>query len=256
VTTPQASIPVGDIFVMVSDITQAIGWLDANMGTEFTFTQGMKGLSNPLAVWSAKRGYKGLKKNPHDSTIPAKGKIRDYLHLILASAKAIETMETATWVAVETAGGGQGFSVDPFEKVAIEMRAMTAARSHYATLGWLEDAADSEAYRHNSFDLILHRNNEVKHVEVKGTTQKVTSFPDSGVKIFLTPNEVAHARGHCKAPVKCHSVGLFVLTDGTIAADIDGSPTAVGGKPCICDPWHLVDEALEPTAYGYQVTGQ
>ena len=55
-TTPQASIPVGDIFVTVSDITQAIGWLEANMGTEFTFTQGMKSLSNPLAAWSAGTG--------------------------------------------------------------------------------------------------------------------------------------------------------------------------------------------------------
>lgn len=72
-------------FVTVSDIAQAIGWLEANMGTEFTFTQGMKTLSNPLAAWSAKQGYGGLKKNPRGSTIPAKGKIRDYLRLVLAS---------------------------------------------------------------------------------------------------------------------------------------------------------------------------
>jgi hypothetical protein len=55
------------------------------MGTRFTFTQGMKGLSNPLAAWPAKRGYIGL-KNPHSSTIPAKGKILDYLRLSLAFA--------------------------------------------------------------------------------------------------------------------------------------------------------------------------
>lgn len=253
--TPQASIPVGDILVTVSDITQAIGWLEANMGTEFTFTQGMKSLSNPLAAWSAKQGYKGLKKNPHSSTIPAKGKIRDYLRLALARAEAIQAMETAAWMAAETAGG-QGFSVDPVEKVAIEMRAMAAARSYYAKLGWLEDTADPEAYKHNSFDLILHRNSEVKHVEVKGTTQKTADSPGAGVRIFLTPNEVAHARGHCKAAVKCHSVGLFVLTDVKIAADMEGSPTATGGKPRVYDPWHLVDGALEPSAYSYQVTDQ
>lgn len=147
------------------------------MGTEFTFTQGMKGLSNPLAAWSAKKGYKGLKKNLYSSTIPAKDKIRDHLCLVLASSKAMQAMETAAWIAAETAGG-QGFSVDPAEKVAIEMRAMAAARSYYAKFGWLEDAADPEAYKHNSFDLILHRNSEVKHVEVKGTTQKTTDSLD------------------------------------------------------------------------------
>jgi hypothetical protein len=254
VTTPQTSVPVGDVFVTASDITQAIEWLEANMGAEFTFTQGMKGLSNPLAAWSAKQGYKGLKKNLHSSTIPAKGKIRDHLRLVLASAEAIQDMENAAWIAAEREGS-QGFSIDLAEKVAIEMRAMAAARTYYAKLGWLEDAADSEAYKHNSFDLILHHNNEVKHVEVKGTTQK-TDSPDAGIRIFLTPNEVAHARGYCKATVKCHSIGLFVLTDVRIAAGMDRSPAATGGNPRVYDPWHLVDGALEPIAYSYHVTGQ
>jgi hypothetical protein len=80
------------------------------MGTRFTFTQRMKGLSNPLAAWPAKRGYIGLKKNPHSSTIPAKGKILDYLRLSLASAAAVQAAQTAA-LAASKAVAGQGFSV-------------------------------------------------------------------------------------------------------------------------------------------------
>lgn len=259
VNTPHESIVVGDIFVTTGDITQAIEWLQVHMGTEFTFTQGMKTLSNPLAAWSAKRGYKGLKKIPHSSTIPAKGKILEYLRHILASAESTKAAEaaaeTAAWMATEKAAS-QGFAADPAAKVAIEMRAMAAARSCYAELGWTEDTADANAYKHNSFDLILHRNGEVKHIEVKGTTQRTTNSPEAGIRIFLTPNEVAHARGLCNANVKCHSVGLFVLTDVQVTAGTDGSPTATSGIPHIYDPWHLQDEALEPTAYSYHLSGQ
>ncbi len=71
---------------------------------------------------------------------------------------------------------------------------MAAARDCYAGRGLLEDMADASAYKHNSFDLILHRNDEVKHIEVKGTTQKTVGSPEADIRIFLTPNEVAHAR--------------------------------------------------------------
>lgn len=250
-TRPAAGIDVGGICVTVSDITEAIAWLEANMGTRFTFTQGMKGLSNPLSVWSAKQGYTGLKKNPHSSTIPSKGKILDYLRLSLASCAAVEAAQTAA-LAASKAAAGQGFSVEPAEKTAVEMRAMEAARTYYTGLGWSEDLADSEAYKHESFDLVLHREGKVKHVEVKGTTQ-ATGFPDSGIQVFLTPNEVAHARGECKAVVACHSVALFILRDVKITPDMDGAPTAVGGTPRVYDPWNIADGALKATAYSYSV---
>ena len=253
-STPEAGIDVGGTCVTASDVTEAIAWLEANMGTPFTFTQGMKGLSNPLAAWSAKRGYIGLKKNPYSSTIPAKGKILDYLRLSLASAAAVHAAQTAA-LAASKAAAGLGFSVAPAEKKAVEMRAMEAARSHYAGLGWAEDPADAKAYKHESFDLVLHRDGEVKHVEVKGTTQ-TTGFPDSGIQVFLTPNEVAHARGECKGVVTCHSVALFILTDVKITPGTDGAPAAVGGTPRVYDPWNLVDRALKPTAYSYSVPGQ
>ena len=62
-STPEAGIDVGGTCVTASDVTEAIAWLEANMGTRFTFTQGMKGLSNPLAAWPAKRGY-GAEEEP------------------------------------------------------------------------------------------------------------------------------------------------------------------------------------------------
>lgn len=115
--------------------------------------------------------------------------------------------------------------------------------------------ADAEAYKRESFDLVLHRDGKVKHVEVKGTTQ-TTGFPDSGIQVFLTLNEVAHARGECKAVVTCHSVALFVLTDVVITPDKDGTPTAIGGTPLVYDPWNLTEEALKATAYSYNVLRQ
>lgn len=248
--TLQAYIRVGDVPVTVADIAQAIAWLDANMGTEFTFTQGMHGHANPLAGWSAKQAYKGLKKNPGSSTVPPKEKIRNYLRGVLVGAEADQALEAAAWITAETAGG-QGFSVDPGAKIAIEMRAMEAARRHYAKLGWLE--ADAQAYLHNPFDLILTRNGLVKHVEVKGTTQKAAASPGAEVRIFLTRNEVAHAR-HCQASLKCDTAALFILAGVRVVISADGVPVGEGGSPLVRDPWRLAEEALEPMAYSYRVT--
>ena len=64
---------------------------------------------------------------------------------------------------------------------------------------------------------------------------------------------MAHARGSCKDNMKCHSVGLFVLTDVKVPASMDGLPTAMDRIPHIYDPWHLNDEALESSAYSFRV---
>jgi hypothetical protein len=52
VSTPEAGIDVGGTCVTASDVTEAIAWLEANMGTRFTFTQGMKGSTGQrLLAW-------------------------------------------------------------------------------------------------------------------------------------------------------------------------------------------------------------
>jgi hypothetical protein len=253
VETPYADVGVGDIFVTASDISEAITWLATHMGTKFTFTQGMRSLSNPLAAWSAKKGYKGLKKHPGDSTVPAKVTILDYLSLILLSTDPSRAIEAAAWTASDTATG-QGFSASQAEKVAVEMRAMDAARSYFASVGWLEDQADADAHKHESFDLILRHGDDVKHVEVKGTTQIPKGSPDdAGIKVFLTRNEVDHARGQCKAAVKCQSIALFILFGIKLITAPTEPPTATGGFPLVRDPWNLNRGTLEPAVYSYHV---
>jgi hypothetical protein len=91
----ERTIQVGAVSVTASELTQAITWLEENMGTRSTFTQGMKNLSNPLASWSASRGYTGLKGHPHSSTIPPKDRILSYLRLRLASADTGQGTENA-----------------------------------------------------------------------------------------------------------------------------------------------------------------
>jgi hypothetical protein len=63
------------------------------------------------------------------------------------------------------------------------MRAMEAARIHYIDPGWAGDPAGAECCKHESFDLLLRRGGEVKHVEVKGTTQ-TAAFPNQVSRPF------------------------------------------------------------------------
>lgn len=90
-----------------------------------------------------------------------------------------------------------------------------------------------------SYDLICRRGDEVKHVEVKGTTT-------DGAEVILTRNEVRHAREHpCTV--------LFVVSDITVERAEDGTVTATGGKQHPYDPWHLDDGTLTPLGFRYQV---
>ena len=67
-----------------------------------------------------------------------------------------------------------------------------------------------------SYDLICRRCDEIKHVEVKGTTT-------DGAEVILTLNEVKHARENpCTA--------LFVVSDITVERADDGIVIATGGK--------------------------
>ena len=100
--------------------------------------------------------------------------------------------------------------------------------------GTVEDVHGSESY-----DLICRRGDEVKHVEVKGTTT-------DGAEVILTPNEVRHAREH-------PHTALFVLSNITIERAEDGTVTAAGGESHLYDPWRLDDGTLTPVGFRYQV---
>jgi hypothetical protein len=118
---PEGTIRVGAVSVTASELTQAITWLEENIGTRYTFAQGMKNLSNPLASWSASRGYTGLKGHPHSSTIPPKERILSYLRLHLASADTGQGTENAgeTRQDTPTPGLGDGKRPIKFERGTI-----------------------------------------------------------------------------------------------------------------------------------------
>jgi hypothetical protein len=91
------------------------------------------------------------------------------------------------------------------------------------------------------YDLICSRDDEVKHIEVKGTTT-------DGAEVILTANEVRHARENpCTA--------LFILSNIAVERAEDGTVTATGGKRHLYDPWRLDDGTLKPLGFRYQVPG-
>jgi hypothetical protein len=154
-----------------------------------------------------------------------------------APASPVEQAERAVEDAaggVARPGKGQGFQLDQDVKVAVEALAMNTATEFYANEWPVEDVHGSQSY-----DLICRRGDEIKHVEVKGTTT-------DGAEVILTPNEVRHAREHpCTA--------LFVLTNVSIKRDEDGTVAATGGVRHLFDPWHIDDGTLTPLGFRYQV---
>ena len=118
--------------------------------------------------------------------------------------------------------------------MAVEALAMNMATEFYSKAWDVEDVHGTESY-----DLICRRGDEVKHVEVKGTTT-------DGAEVILTPNEVRHAREYpCTA--------LFVVSNITVGRAEDGTVTATGGKHHCYDPWRVGDGILTPLGFRYQV---
>ena len=131
-------------------------------------------------------------------------------------------------------GRGQGFQLDQQVKVAVEALAMNMATEFYSKAWIVEDVHGTESY-----DLICSRRDEVKHVEVKGTTT-------DGAEVILTPNEVKHAREH-------PYTALFVVSNITVKRADDGTVIATGGKHHLYDPWRLDDGTLTPLGFRYRV---
>jgi hypothetical protein len=102
--------------------------------------------------------------------------------LVLASPteQAEEAVKDAAGKVARRARG-QGFQLDQEVKVAVEALAMNMATDFYNKAWDVEDVHGTKSY-----DLICCRGDELKHVEVKGTTT-------DGAEVILTPNEVMHA---------------------------------------------------------------
>lgn len=106
---------------------------------------------------------------------------------------------------------GQGFGLSHLERRAVELRAMLIAREVYESDGWgVVDKSNS-----HPFDLYATRNNEVRYIEVKGTT-------GSGASIMLTHGEVKHARQQ-------KSCSALIVVSGISLNESDGVIIATGG---------------------------
>lgn len=164
----------------------------------------------------------------------------------VAAAEALSPTITATSPvddaaeAIEQAAGrsasrrrGQGFQLDQAAKVAVEAHAMNAATEFYD-----ESWEVTDVHGRKSYDLVCRRDDEVKHVEVKGTTT-------DGTDVILTPNEVRHAREYTQT-------ALFILSNVALKRAEDGTVAATGGVHHLYDPWNIDQGQLTPIGFRYQ----
>jgi hypothetical protein len=115
------------------------------------------------------------------------------------------------------------------------MHAMNVAKEHFLELGYeVEDTSANKPY-----DLVATKGEETLYVEVKGTTTP-------GAQVFLTKNEVKHAREHPKQMV------LFIVYDIAVA-EVDGNPVASGGSERFLWPWLVDDGVLTALQFAYEV---
>ena len=120
---------------------------------------------------------------------------------------------------------------------AVERHAMAVARKHYEDKGYVVDDVSSK----EPYDLKASKGDEEVHVEVKGTRRH-------GSSVFVTKNEVAHARE--LAPPRRSA--LFVVS--RIQIDASHGPLVGAGGQWVCvDPWRPSDTDLEGLLFSYRV---
>ena len=130
---------------------------------------------------------------------------------------------------------GQGLIRDAFVKKAIELRAVTLATEYYQELGF--EVIDRGATE--SFDLSCVKESKERRAEVKGTTS-------DGVSVFLTRNEVEHARSGS------FPVDLIVVSKIEVLHSPEG-PQAFGGRVLVIKNWVPNSDDLTPMTYSYRV---
>jgi len=133
------------------------------------------------------------------------------------------------------AKGGQGRLADPKKKKEIELHAMALAKQHYENLGFIVLDTSSN----NPYDLECQNGNEIRRIEVKGTTQG--------------PNTISITRGELEAARAPEwQSDLFIVHDIEVTKS-DDSYNTEGGKTLLITNWYPEDQHLTPTDYRYQV---
>ena len=154
----------------------------------------------------------------------------------MASADIVELhLEGLSRPEREIVGAGQGFGLTGPERRAVELRAMTLART------WLEVEGYKvkDTSRVSPFDFLATRGDESLKVEVKGTTS------DSPAAIFMTRNEVELHRREAGA------TALLVVSRIRLNRTTD-PPTATEGVLIAEIEWNI--EAWDLTPLAYRVT--
>ena len=147
----------------------------------------------------------------------------------------VEIEDEAAKAAEESRSRGQGFASSPQVRKAVDTLAMGAATAHFEAKGFLiKDVSGNHPY-----DLEGVRGDELLHIEVKGTQTE-------GSKVFLTKNEVRHARE------RAGQVALFVLHSVEVTGD-EETPVASGGVARVFWPWAVDDGELTALSFSYVV---
>lgn len=143
----------------------------------------------------------------------------------------------------EPALGGQGVAPDADRRRAIEDRAVEVAKRWYRTNGWsFEDRSlrNPDTYG-TPYDLECRKGDDVRHVEVKGTTR-------AGAVVLLSANE----RRHAEDPNKAAESYLFVV-DGIGLKDVRAGVKGTGGRVSYHGPLDTDPSRFTATQYRYTV---
>lgn len=129
---------------------------------------------------------------------------------------------------------GQGYRLSAQHRALIERAAVERAVEFFEAQGWqVEDCGATQSY-----DLHCTREDEILHVEVKGSTTPAET-------VILTGGEVQH---HRSAAAKS---ALFVVSHlRWIDSEREGLE---GGQTRVVMPWHIEDHSLRATQYQYVV---
>ena len=120
-------------------------------------------------------------------------------------------------------------------KDAIEKYAVAKAKEKYKSF------RPEESHRHRPYDLTYTSEGTEYYIEVKGTQRH-----GPVVVVFLTPNEVRHARDSGGKSI------LFIFHSVHVKG-INGKPEVSGGKEHEERPWEIDDKYLKPILYQYAV---
>lgn len=128
----------------------------------------------------------------------------------------------------------QGYESDPVLRRVIELYAVERARNHYIKNGYKVTELGKP------FDLLCIRNDDVIHVEVKGSRSKLNA-------VILTVNEVKDAR------IQSWRSDLFLVDGICIDLASEASPIAREGSARVLENWDPKEADLSPSRFSYSL---